>query len=84
VLKADPPAGLLDTTNQGIMQRLETWGITGEATATQSGLFTVEMRDVFDLQRAMVLLAELPSAGLPVPVELIDVRSERIETLGER
>ena len=84
VPKAGPPAELLDAANQMILQRLQAMGITGGTTATQSGLFTVELRDVFDLEQAMVLLAGLPSSGLPVPLELIDVRTERIEAEGQR
>ena len=80
---ADPSAEQLDETSHMILLGLEQMGITGGTSVTQDGVFEVEMRDV-NLERAMFLLGSLASDGLPLPLELIDARAERIKVEGER
>ena len=84
MLADDPPAELLNATSEMITLRVERLGVTGGTAVTQSGgVFEIAMRDV-DLRQAMFLLAALASSGLPVPLELIDVRAERSDAEGER
>ena len=82
VLPDDPPPELLNAVTQRISSLLMA---TGQSVGTrfEKGVFAVEIRDVFDLEQALVLLTGLASdRRLPVRLELIDVRAERLEAEG--